>query len=263
MAAMPKKDRTLSELDAALARTAATTQKIDVVLAHAEARERAAKRRQESLKLILSAVCDDCASFPCLLPSSATAARPGNACASCSAEIVGLDKWATPSPAREQPTVETLRRELLSDDLQESHGFMARRFALPPSPATGWAKEAPGARAGAPAAGEQRKRMWEEAKLMVARAAEELQSVRQLKQSADQKMQALQGEQKALLSRLAGCKRSRDDACHLCAAGARTHLLVPCGHKCMCASCALKYKGFGHTCPMCRARVERVLEVYD
>lgn len=51
-------------------------------------------------------------------------------------------------------------------------------------------------------------------------------------------------------------------ACALCLDGRHTHALVPCGHKCLCAECSLKYAA-GGSCPICRAPVESVMRVWD
>lgn len=64
--------------------------------------------------------------------------------------------------------------------------------------------------------------------------------------------------------------RINDDSCVICIDAAKTHICVPCGHKCLCADCAhpsdvepLKQ------CPMCRADIvemtndpEKVQKVY-
>ena len=50
--------------------------------------------------------------------------------------------------------------------------------------------------------------------------------------------------------------------CAVCMDSANTHVLVPCGHKCVCAGCAELIKTQG-SCPMCRAQVVWVCEVYE
>ena len=73
----------------------------------------------------------------------------------------------------------------------------------------------------------------------VTKTKAELNEARQLKTDCDQQKQTLQKEQQELLGRLGGVKRAAsDDSCSICLSAAKTHLLTPCGHKCMCEQCA-------------------------
>ncbi len=47
--------------------------------------------------------------------------------------------------------------------------------------------------------------------------------------------------------------------CIICMDATSTHAFVPCGHKCSCEECASKL----HTCPICRAAIERVIKIYS
>ena len=50
--------------------------------------------------------------------------------------------------------------------------------------------------------------------------------------------------------------------CIVCLDGSNSHVLVPCGHKCVCGACAELIKTEG-TCPMCRTNVVWVCEVFE
>ena len=47
--------------------------------------------------------------------------------------------------------------------------------------------------------------------------------------------------------------------CRICLDGEKNHTFVPCGHLCVCASCAPKCK----TCPICRVHVTSILQIFD
>ena len=49
--------------------------------------------------------------------------------------------------------------------------------------------------------------------------------------------------------------------CVICMAKERTHLLFPCGHKCLCVNCADPARIT--TCPLCRRPVVGITEVFD
>ena len=88
--------------------------------------------------------------------------------------------------------------------------------------------------------------------------------------------QALETEQRSLLNRLAGTKRAGDgvavtgvkrakgsSVCSHCRGTAPTHLVAPCGHKSLCGTCAAVYARPPSKCPVCRAPVRSVVEVFD
>ena len=88
--------------------------------------------------------------------------------------------------------------------------------------------------------------------------------------------QALETEQRSLLNRLAGTKRAGDgvavtgvkrakgsSVCSHCRGTAPTHLVAPCGHKTLCGTCAAIYAKPRSKCPVCRAPVRSVVEVFD
>ena len=52
--------------------------------------------------------------------------------------------------------------------------------------------------------------------------------------------------------------------CVVCLDELKTHCLVPCGHKCLCATCAKGWKDGTHVwCPMCNEPVDAVIRVFD
>ena len=50
--------------------------------------------------------------------------------------------------------------------------------------------------------------------------------------------------------------------CVVCFHGASEHAIVPCGHKCLCAECASKFKGPNALCPVCRGPVQQTLKIF-
>lgn len=53
-------------------------------------------------------------------------------------------------------------------------------------------------------------------------------------------------------------------SCCLCLDAPKTHIVLPCGHKCLCASCAAGFhEGGGRFCPLCRSPMDRVQQVFE
>ena len=52
---------------------------------------------------------------------------------------------------------------------------------------------------------------------------------------------------------------ANDTTCAICFERERTHVFVPCGHKSVCEVCS---KLELRSCPICRAKVERVMRVF-
>lgn len=48
-----------------------------------------------------------------------------------------------------------------------------------------------------------------------------------------------------------------DDGCVICLEASRTHVVVPCGHLCLCERCAVVKE-----CPLCRASAQMVMKVF-
>ena len=57
--------------------------------------------------------------------------------------------------------------------------------------------------------------------------------------------------------------KNDDNTCCVCLDGNKTHAFVPCGHKCVCATCAAKIMEQDATCPMCRAECSMFMRVFE
>lgn len=56
-------------------------------------------------------------------------------------------------------------------------------------------------------------------------------------------------------------EEARQNECVVCLSRVPTHVLVPCGHKCLCERCAQgEYPG---GCPVCREPITTTMKVYD
>jgi hypothetical protein len=62
-----------------------------------------------------------------------------------------------------------------------------------------------------------------------------------------------------LQRKLALSEEAPPEECCVCSDARRSHAMIPCGHRCVCAGCATE--NFS-TCPICRAVVENVVEIY-
>ena len=52
-----------------------------------------------------------------------------------------------------------------------------------------------------------------------------------------------------------------DSLCVICIDTAKTHVLVPCGHACVCAACS-EMLGDPGLCPVCRSDVAMAMRVF-
>jgi len=50
--------------------------------------------------------------------------------------------------------------------------------------------------------------------------------------------------------------------CVVCMESEKSHILVPCGHQCVCEVCAVNLVSTKQACPVCRAPVLQVIKVY-
>ena len=57
----------------------------------------------------------------------------------------------------------------------------------------------------------------------------------------------------------ASAESNKDDECVICWNSTATHVVVPCGHLCMCPECVPKELG---SCPVCRGPMAHVMKVY-
>ena len=51
--------------------------------------------------------------------------------------------------------------------------------------------------------------------------------------------------------------------CVICTDAVADHVLVPCGHKCICADCGDLLKTGNQPCPMCRAEIRDAIKVFE
>ena len=52
------------------------------------------------------------------------------------------------------------------------------------------------------------------------------------------------------------------DECVICMDQWKSHIIIPCGHQCVCETCADRITAEGETCPICRAAVTMIVAVY-
>merc|ERR1711997_1002205 len=50
--------------------------------------------------------------------------------------------------------------------------------------------------------------------------------------------------------------------CIVCLDGDRDHVIIPCGHICVCTDCMWLYSRGGAECPICRAKVSMVVRTF-
>mmetsp|Transcript_46164 Transcript_46164/g.147463 ORF Transcript_46164/g.147463 Transcript_46164/m.147463 type:complete len:629 (-) Transcript_46164:86-1972(-) len=50
--------------------------------------------------------------------------------------------------------------------------------------------------------------------------------------------------------------------CCVCLDRPKSHAMLPCGHLCACMECAAQLSAQGQSCPVCRQRVERTVQIY-
>ena len=51
--------------------------------------------------------------------------------------------------------------------------------------------------------------------------------------------------------------------CVICTDAVADHVLVPCGHKCVCPDCAELLNIQSQPCPICRAEIRSAIKVYE
>ena len=61
----------------------------------------------------------------------------------------------------------------------------------------------------------------------------------------------------------AGTEASEAAECVICMDQRKNHVLVPCGHLCVCQACAERITEEGETCPICRTAVREAVAVYQ
>ena len=53
------------------------------------------------------------------------------------------------------------------------------------------------------------------------------------------------------------------DKCPICLDGIKNHIIIPCGHKCLCEECSYLIKNNNKDCPICNNKVESIYKVYE
>ena len=51
-----------------------------------------------------------------------------------------------------------------------------------------------------------------------------------------------------------------DKLCCICYVNIKTHICIPCGHKCLCETCTKKIT---KTCPICKQQIFNIIKVYE
>ena len=54
-----------------------------------------------------------------------------------------------------------------------------------------------------------------------------------------------------------------DLSCRVCMDGEGSHAFVPCGHRCVCESCAAHFMSGTRKCPICNSDSTQTMRVYD
>jgi hypothetical protein len=51
--------------------------------------------------------------------------------------------------------------------------------------------------------------------------------------------------------------------CVICMNNPQTHIIIPCGHKCLCEKCSIEYLEKINICPICRQNVQKLQRVFE
>ena len=277
---MATRDRSLAELDEAIRKTTKTSEAADTRLQELKRAAACADKRKQCLEQALNKVCDDCATIPCLVALAAAEPISFMKCSVCGrgdldislAKLRSTDNLLEElGSAREgrRPIPERLARSRsLLEALSKNEGrspssvidrilYRSRTEAAGPAPPT-------------------KSQMLARATHLCEDAQSALAEATRLVNDCKKQKQALETEQRSLLNRLAGTKRAGDcvavtgvkrakgsSVCSHCRGAAPTHLVAPCGHKTLCGTCAAIYAKPRSKCPVCRAPVQSVVEVFD
>lgn len=75
-------------------------------------------------------------------------------------------------------------------------------------------------------------------------------------QKADERYKAVE----KTLKRLEGM--TEGNRCVICLEAEASHILIPCGHQCLCTECSKHYNGCSQKCPLCRAPSRMAVKVF-
>lgn len=55
---------------------------------------------------------------------------------------------------------------------------------------------------------------------------------------------------------------NQNNNCPICLNGPKTHIIIPCGHICLCENCSFKIMDINKSCPICNTIVDGIYKVY-
>ena len=277
---MATRDRSLAELDEAIRKTTKASEQADK---HLQEKKRAAAcsdKRKQRLEQALKKVCDDCATIPCLVALAAAEPASWMKCSVCGRGDMDIEATRLRSAVEELKSAREGRRPIPSwgrSRVERSASLVAAIKAGGSSPPGVIDRILDRSRtAAAGPAPPTKSQMLARATHLCKDAQSALAEATRLVNDCKKQKQALETEQRSLLNRLAGTKRAGDgvavtgvkrakgaSVCSHCRGAAPTHLVAPCGHKTLCGTCAAIYAKPRSKCPVCRAPVQSVVEVFD
>ena len=277
---MATRDRSLAELDEAIRKTTKASEQADK---HLQEKKRAAAcsdKRKQRLEQALKKVCDDCATIPCLVALAAAEPASWMKCSVCGRGDMDIEATRLRSAVEELKSAREGRRPNPSwgrSRVERSASLVAAIKAGGSSPPSVIDRILDRSRtAAAGPAPPTKSQMLARATHLCKDAQSALAEATRLVNDCKKQKQALETEQRSLLNRLAGTKRAGDgvavtgvkrakgcSVCSHCRGAAPTHLVAPCGHKTLCGTCAAIYAKPRSKCPVCRAPVQSVVEVFD
>ena len=95
------------------------------------------------------------------------------------------------------------------------------------------------------------------------KAAEIKRSIAELVEHREAVEKAIAQEDTKRSAAAAGPEASEAAECVICMDQRKNHVLVPCGHLCVCQACADRIMAEGETCPICRTAVREAVAVYQ
>ena len=277
---MATRDRSLAELDEAIRKTTKASEQADK---HLQEKKRAAAcsdKRKQRLEQALKKVCDDCATIPCLVALAAAEPASWMKCSVCGRDDMDVAAAGLRSSMEELGSAREGRRPIPSwgrSRVERSASLVAAIKAGGSSPPSviDRIRDRSRTEAAGPAP-PTKSQMLARATHLCEDAQSALAEATRLVNDCKKQKQALETEQRSLLNRLAGTKRAGDgvavtgvkrakgcSVCSHCRGAAPTHLVAPCGHRSLCGTCAAIYAKPRSKCPVCRAPVQSVVEVFD
>ena len=277
---MATRDRSLAELDEAIRKTTKASEQADKRLQELKRAAACFDKRKQRLEQALKKVCDDCATIPCLVALAAAEPASWMKCSVCGRDDMDIEATRLRSSMEELKSAREGRRPIPSwgrSRLERSASLVAAIKAGGSSPPSviDRIRDRSRTEAAGPAP-PTKSQMLARASHLCEDAQSALAEATRFVNDCKKEKQALETEQRSLLNRLAGTKRAGDgvavtgvkrakgsSVCSHCRGTAPTHLVAPCGHKTLCGTCAAIYAKPRSKCPVCRAPVQSVVEVFD